>query len=150
MLSVVVKIDIVRTPAVTFRSNRQRNLGLHHNTLSIYSDFIFLKKIETFMCMEVTERTQQQPFICLKGNTSYIYDDFICEIKNIILSCILISKHTRPSLPICILTSKLTIESLNPHSDLDLSRRNPSLVRDTPYIYVISYIKEKLKSFHAL
>jgi hypothetical protein len=74
------------------------------------------------MYMEVTERTQQPPFICLKGNTSYIYDNFICEIKNIMLSCILVSEHTRPSLPICILTSKLTIESLDRHSDLDLSR----------------------------
>jgi hypothetical protein len=39
MLSVVVKNDKVQTQAV-----RQRQLGLVHNTLSIYGDFIFLNK----------------------------------------------------------------------------------------------------------
>jgi hypothetical protein len=85
--------------------------------------------------------------ICLKGNTSYIYDNFICEIKHIILSCIIISEHTRPSLPICILKSKLKVWT--PTVTLTLVVRNWDLFATHHTSMVISYMKEKIKSFHA-
>jgi hypothetical protein len=123
---VVVKIDKVRTPAMTFK------LCLVHKTLSIYGDLIFLNKNWSFHVYG-SYRADTTTTISLKGTTSYIYDNFICEIKNIILSCIFVSEQTRPSLSIFILTSKLT--KFEPHSDFDLSHGNPSLFRDEPYIY---------------
>jgi hypothetical protein len=79
----------------------------------------------------------------LSSNTSYIYDNLICEIKNTIISCILVSEPTRQSLPICISTSKLT--KFEPQSDPNLNRRNPSLVRNTPYIYGYFICASKIK-----
>jgi hypothetical protein len=43
----------------------------------------------------------------------------------------------------------IKIDSLNPHSDLDLSHRNQSLFLTHHTSMVILYIKEKLKSFLA-
>jgi hypothetical protein len=83
--------------------------------------------------MEVTERTQQPPFICLKGNTSYIYDKFHMWNKTYYpFMHISFRAYTASS---AFLYINIKIESLNPNSDLDLSRKKPSLVRDTSYVY---------------
>jgi hypothetical protein len=64
MLSVVVKIDKVRTPAVTFKLDKETRVLFPTHCLSIVTLYFYIK-IETFMYMEVTERIQQPPFICI-------------------------------------------------------------------------------------